>query len=90
MGMMMLVMALGFFAVIAAAAWMVASFGRGRLRGPTARPGERLLEEQAERIALLEDEVKRVRDQADFTEKLLSERRETGAGRPSEADRLGE
>ena len=90
MGMMMLVMALGFFAVIACAAWIVVGFGRGRLRGPSERPGEQLLEEQAERIALLEDELQRVRDQADFTEKLLSERREEGAGRPFESDGLGE
>lgn len=89
MGMMMLVMMLGFFAVIAGVAWIVVTFGRGQLRGPSERP-ELLLTEQAERIASLEDELQRVRDQADFTEKLLSERRGKGAGRPSEGDRPGE
>ena len=32
------------------------------------------LVEQADRIELLEDEIQRVKDQADFTEKLLTER----------------
>lgn len=90
MGMMMLVMMLGFFAVIVGAVWIVGTFGRGLLRGPSERRGEDLLTEQAERIALLEDELQRVRDQADFTEKLLSERRGQGAGTPSEGDRPGE
>lgn len=35
---------------------------------------ERDLSAQADRIALLEHEVERLRDQADFTEKLLTER----------------
>ncbi|NIY12805.1 MAG: hypothetical protein GWN02_33040, partial [Gemmatimonadetes bacterium] len=79
MGMMMLVMLLGFLAVIAGVAWIVVTLGRGRLRGPSERPADHLLKEQAERIALLEDELQRVRDQADFTEKLVSERWDKGA-----------
>lgn len=90
MGMMMPVMMLGFFAVIVGAAWIVVTLGRGQLSGPSERPGEHLLRDQAERIALLEDELQRVRDQADFTEQLLSERREKGVGRPSGEDRPGE
>ena len=35
---------------------------------------DRRLVEQADRIELLEDELQRVKDQADFTEKLLTER----------------
>jgi hypothetical protein len=90
MGFMMLVMFLGFFAVIAGVAWVVVTLGRGQLRGPSEPPTDRLLTDQAERIALLEDELQRVKDQADFTERLLSERRETGAGKPAEEDQAGE
>lgn len=89
MGFMMLVMFLGFLAVIGGVGWVVVTFGRGQLRGPSGRPGERLLADQAERIASLEDELQRVKDQADFTEKLLSEREKTGAGKPSEQGRAG-
>lgn len=39
-----------------------------------APPEDHRMVEQAERIELLEDELQRVKDQADFTEKLLTER----------------
>ena len=47
-----------------------------------APPEDRRLAEQAERIELLEDELQRVKDQADFTERLLTER---GGAHPGDA-----
>jgi hypothetical protein len=43
-----------------------------------APPEDHRLVEQDERIELLEDELQRVKDQADFTEKLLTERDDAG------------
>ena len=43
------------------------------LRPSAPNPDPRLAE-QDERIELLEDELQQLRDQADFTEKLLTER----------------
>jgi len=39
-----------------------------------APPEDHRLAEQVERLELLEDELQRVKDQADFTESLLTER----------------
>lgn len=44
---------------------------------------ERRLAEQAEQIELLEDELRRVKEQAEFTEKLLTDR---GDNPPDEDD----
>jgi cell division protein FtsL len=54
----------------------VAAFRLGsRQLPPVLPPGQSpRLSDQDERIELLEDELQRLRDQADFTEKLLSER----------------
>lgn len=41
---------------------------------------ERRLAEQAEEIELLKDELRQLKDQADFTEKLLTERSEEPDG----------
>jgi hypothetical protein len=40
----------------------------------------------AERIGVLEDEVQRVRDQADFTERLLTERADAQSGDAPDGD----
>ena len=45
-----------------------------QLPSSLAPPEDHRLVEQADRIELLEDELQRVKDQADFTEKLLTER----------------
>lgn len=45
---------------------------------PSLEPSDSRLLEQAERIATLEDELSRLREQADFTERLLTERGEPG------------
>ena len=50
------------------------SLGRRQLPPPSAPPQDRRLAEQAERIELLEDELQRIKEQADFTERLLTER----------------
>jgi type II secretory pathway pseudopilin PulG len=45
---------------------------------PASRSGEdRLLANQSEQIEQLEDELRRVKEQADFTEKLLTDRHES-------------
>ena len=63
---------------IGSAAGVVGFFlGRQRLAPPAGRPEDRRLAEQTERIELLEDELHRVKAQADFTERLLTERPET-------------
>ena len=50
---------------------------------PASTPDQdRRLAEQAERIELLEDELQRLKDQADFTERLLTER---GGAQPGDA-----
>ncbi len=70
---MMLVM---FMAVLCVAGGVgVAGFmlGSRRLPPSPAPPPDRLLADQTERIEQLEEELQQVRDQADFTEKLLTE-----------------
>lgn len=77
---MMLVM---FMAVLAVAGGVgVAGFllGSRRLPPSPAPPPDRVLAEQTERIEQLEEELRQVRDQADFTEKLLTERGDARSG----------
>lgn len=45
---------------------------------------DRLLANQAEQIEQLEEELRRVKEQADFTEKLLTERHESDDEGPPE------
>ena len=64
------------------------SGGDGATDRRLAEQTERLLSQQAERISQLEDELERLKEQADFTEKLLSERssappEEEQPGKPS-------
>lgn len=63
--------------------WLIVAIGMGlamvRLVTRELPPGsasdqDRRLAEQAERIEILESELLRLQDQADFTEKLLTER----------------
>jgi len=60
--------------------------GRRQLPPSSAPPQDRLLADQADRIELLEEELQRVKDQADFTERLLTERGGAQAGDASEVD----
>ena len=54
--------------------------GRRRLPPSSTPPQDRRLVEQSERIELLESELQRVKDQADFTERLLTERGDDQSG----------
>jgi uncharacterized membrane-anchored protein YhcB (DUF1043 family) len=48
--------------------------GTRTLPPSSSAPQDRQLAEQAERIEELEDELRRLKEQADFTERLLTER----------------
>lgn len=69
MGIMMLV-----WVVVAVAVCVVAVRLATNRLPPPPTDQHRLLAEQDERIEQLEDELRQVREQADFTEKLLTER----------------
>lgn len=56
----------------------------GRLPSAPTSDQDRRLAEQAEQIEQLEEELRRVKEQADFTEKLLSERRDDVRDRDAE------
>jgi hypothetical protein len=71
---MALVTLLTFLGVVFGAGLVGYFLGRRRVPPSSAPPQDRLLSEQAERIELLETELQRVKDQADFTERLLTER----------------
>jgi len=82
MGIMMLVMLVALFAAVFLG---VSALRRDQL--PPANPeADRLMRQQAERIDELEDELRRLQEQADFTEKLLSERSEKTKGELPPAD----
>ena len=72
----MLIILIVFFGVVSGAGLVGFMLGRSRLP-PSFPAQDRRLAEQVER---LEDELQRVKDQADFTERLLTE----GGGAPSE------
>jgi hypothetical protein len=61
-------------AIITGVGLVAFNLGTRRLPPPSAPNPDFRLSEQDERIEVLELELQRLRDQADFTEKLLSER----------------
>ena len=67
----MLVMLVVVFGVVSGAAFVGFMIGRRQLPPSSTPPEDRRLAEQVE---LLEGELQRVKDQADFTERLLTER----------------
>lgn len=68
------IMMLAWLVIVIAVTWVtLALVTRGLSRGSTPDQG-RLLTRQTEQIEELEDELRRLKEQADFTEKLLSER----------------
>ena len=71
MSIAMLVMLIVVFGVVSGAALVGFMIGRRQLPPSSAPPEDRRL---AEKVELLEDELRRVKDQADFTERLLTER----------------
>lgn len=86
MALMMLLTVLG---VVFGAGLVGYFLGRRRLPPSSAPPQGRLFSEQAERIELLETELQRVKDQADFTERLLTERGGAQPGDTPEVDDPG-
>ena len=82
MSIMMLVMMLVMFMVVGGVGLVAYTLGTRQLLPPSAPDQDPRLAEQDERIELLEDELRRLRDQADFTEKLLTER---GGAQPGDA-----
>ncbi len=82
MGIAMLGMMLVMFTIIGGVGLVAFTLGSRQL--PPAPPPDQnpRLAEQDERIELLEGELQRLRDQADFTEKLLTER---GGSQPEDA-----
>ena len=82
MPIMMLVMFITIFGVAFGVGLVGFKLGRRQLPPSSEPPQDRRLAEQAERIELLEDELQRVKDQADFTERLLTER---GGAQPGDA-----
>lgn len=66
------------------------AFADRKLPADRSSDAERLLHEQAERIDELEEELRRVREQADFTEKLLEERQGDELDRLPPAEGPGE
>jgi hypothetical protein len=76
MGMMMLATLI----VILAVAFMAVRLVSRELPSGSVSDQERRLAEQAEEIELLKDELRQLKDQADFTERLLTERSEEPDG----------
>lgn len=74
MGFMMLMMVIVILGSVLAIGLMGSAFARRQFPRASSASHDGLLAEQAERIELLEEELRRVRDQADFTERLLTER----------------
>ena len=75
----MLVMMCTLFGVVGLVAYKLGTRSLPPASGSDRSPR---LSDQDERIELLEDELQRLRDQADFTEKLLTER---GSAEPGDA-----
>ena len=82
MGIAMLVMLLLVCTIIGGVGLVAFTLGSRQLPPASAPDQDPRLAEQDERIELLENELQRLRDQADFTEKLLTER---GGAQPGDA-----
>jgi len=74
MSIAILVMMFVMFTVIGGVGLVAFKLGTRQLPPPLPPDRSPRLSEQDERIESLEDELQRLRDQADFTEKLLTER----------------
>jgi hypothetical protein len=74
MGIMMLFVVIAVVAVGLGVAVAAFGFGQRQLSAPPSTESDRLLREQADRIDELEQELRRLKEQADFTEKLLEQR----------------
>ena len=74
MGIVMLVMLIAVIGFCSVTTMVAYKLGTSQLPATSAPDQDHRLAEQGERIELLESELQRLRDQADFTEKLLTER----------------
>jgi hypothetical protein len=81
MSIMVLIMLITVLGIIGAAGFVGYVIGRSALPPPDKAFEDARLANQMERIELLEAELERLREQADFTERLLEER---GGDRPGE------
>ncbi len=81
---MMLFMIIAILGVVFSIALVASTTARLQLPRRSAPSEDGRLAEQAQRIELLEQELQRVKDQADFTERLLSER---GSALPGDGPR---
>ena len=79
MGIAMLVMMCSLFGVVGLVAYKLGTRSLPPASGSDRSPR---LSDEDERVELLEDELQQLRDQADFTEKLLTER---GSAEPGDA-----
>ncbi len=86
MGIAMLGMMLVMFTIIGGVGFVVYRLGTRQLPPASTPDQDPRLAEQDERIELLEDELQQLRDQADFTEKLLTERGSADPGDAPEED----
>ena len=86
MGIAMLIMMMAMFALVFGVGAVAYRLGTRQLPPISPPDSNPRLAEQDERIALLEDELRSLRDQADFTEKLLTERAGAQPEDPLEGD----
>ena len=80
MSIVMLVVILAMFMCVGGIGLVAYTLGARQLLPPSAPDQNPRLAEQDERSELLEDELRRLRDQADFTERLLTERGDAEPG----------
>lgn len=71
---MMLFMIIAILGIVVVTGLVASSVLRLQLSRPSPRFEQERLEEQAHRIEFLEDQLQRLKEQADFTERLLAER----------------
>ena len=74
MSIMLLVLLVAFFVAGSVTSTMIRRLTREQLPSGSALNQDPRIAHQGERIEALETELERLRDQADFTEKLLTER----------------
>jgi len=70
------IMMIAWLFVLVAAGFMVLRLGSARLPPASTSDQDRVLAQQAERIEQLEEELRLLKEQVDFTERLLSDRSE--------------
>jgi hypothetical protein len=80
----LLIILIAVFGLVTGAGWVGFTLGKRQLPPSSAPRQDRRLAEQVE---VLEEELRRVQDQADFTERLLTERDSSGPGDAPQGNR---